>query len=49
MVKRKKNNIRLMSDKVDYRKEVETLRMIENYNPRLLEEIRKPLNSKKSK
>jgi len=39
-----------VSDKVDYRKEVEALRRIEKYNPRALEEIRsKPLNNKKKK
>lgn len=36
-----------MSDKVDYRREVETLRRIENYNSRLLEEVRNNGKEKK--
>ena len=36
-----------MSDKADYRREVETLRRIENYNSRLLEEVRNNGKEKK--
>lgn len=49
-MKRKRNKskrIRLVSDKVDYRKDIEALRRIENYNPRLLEELRNNDKEKK--